>query len=506
MISQQQGSKRVPHLVSPSVLVVSAVLAFVVQSACGSDDGKKKAPGPTYHSAGDGAGGEPGSGGSKSQGGDAPNGNGGEGATSTPADGGNAGAAGAAGGPGTDCPAGTADCDDNPDDCETDATLLTSCGACGVSCSDTNGKVICGDSGCEVTSCMPGFGDCNDSGTDGCETDLASAENCGVCQHDCGGGACTTGLCAGTQLGTASAPYRWALTNDAIYRFDCNTPGYGISASYSLVRTPLDGGAEVVMAADNKGVGGLTVDDQFVYWAVNGTPPAVFKKAHNAAAATVPTPMFEPVSLPMQLKLQGSAMYWTAFDGQIYTRALSANVADAGAVLVSAADVKGTGVFNLHQDFVTTPTSMYWVLLPTSGLEATIRSAGLNGKDVADVSGAITNTFLKLWVNGEDLYWVRATNAALDGAYHFKKGGSVEALVVQNGLNAVMTDGDYFYVAAASNALYRGPIAGGATAKLSTGTWVTDFVGADANKVYTVGAFTHGSGFLPGTKVNVFPK
>jgi hypothetical protein len=313
-------------------------------------------------------------------------------------------------------------------------------------------------------------------------------------------------LCAGTQLGSSVAPYRWVQAGAAVYRFSCNTPGYGLPASYSLIRTPLDGGAEVVMAADSKGVGGLTADEQFVYWAVNGAPPAVFKKAHGAAAATVPTPLFEPASLPMQLRIVDSVMYWTAIDGQIYTRALSAGITDPGTVLLSAADVKGTGVFNLHQDFVTTPTTMYWVILPASGAEATVRSATLSGKNVADVPGAITNSFVKLWVNGEDLYWVRATNAALDGAYRRKPGAELEPLAIQSGLNGIMTDGDYFYVVQSSNALYRGPIAGGATVKLSNGTWLTDFAGVDASKVYTVGAFTHGSGFLPGTLLNAFPK
>jgi hypothetical protein len=516
-----QGQKYVSRFGSRTGLVfVGSVLAFVIVSACGGEDSKKKV-GPRYDSAGEGGGGangvsgsRPSPGGSGSAG-EPATGNGGEGAGN--ADGGTGneggsntavagqGAGGSAGAPAMECSTGTADCDDDPTDCEADVTLLTQCGTCGVRCVGTNGTVVCGDRGCEMTTCIAGFGDCNDSGVDGCEVDLQTSQNCGVCGHSCGAAACTAGLCAATLLGSSLPAYRWASTADAIYRFDCNTPNYSLPTDYKLVRTPLDGGAEVLMASDGKAAGDLAVDADFVYWAVNGTPPAVFKKAHGAAAATAPTPLFEPASLPVQLQIQGAAMYWMAVDGQIYTRALSAGVADPGSLLINAADVKGAGTFNLHQDFVTTPTMMYWVVLPASGNQAFIRSASLNGQNVADVTGAITNNTFKLWVNGEDLYWIRATGAALDGAYHFKKGGSVEPLVIQTDLNAIMVDGNYLYLGQANATLLRAPIAGGATVKLGTGI-VQDFATADAAHLYSLQPFTHGSGFTSGSKIYSFPK
>ncbi len=520
MLPQFEGTKRSSRLGATSSVVVLSLVAFVVQSACGSEDNKKKA-GPAYSGAGDNAGGEASKGGSSAKGGTAANAGdgpkstagegpistGGQPATNNPSVGGDS-AGGQAGEAGAGCPKGTADCDENPDDCEANVTLLTQCGECGVSCKATNGTVICGDKGCEMTTCTAGFGDCNDSGTDGCETALTTASDCGVCGHSCGGSACTAGLCAGTQLGSAIAAYRWTATSDAIYRFSCYTPGYGVPASYSLVRTPLNGSAEVVMAADDKGAGGLTVDGGYVYWAVNGTPPAVFKKAHDAAAAVTPTPMFEPASLPVQLSIQGAAMYWTALDGQIYTRAMNADVSDPGAALLTAVQVKGTGVFNLHQAFVTTPSTMYWILEPATGNQATIRSASLNGQNVADVTGAITNSFAKLWVSGEDLYWVRNTGAALDGVYHFKKGGTVENLVIQSSLTAVLTSESFLYLLT-GNDLYRAPLAGGATVKLSDGSALgalADFSTVDANNVYTLTPFTRGGGFAPAYKMVSFPK
>ena len=45
--------------------------------------------------------------------------------------------------PATGCSDGFGDCDDDPSDCETPLDTLIQCGACNVSCSDTNGSVAC---------------------------------------------------------------------------------------------------------------------------------------------------------------------------------------------------------------------------------------------------------------------------------------------------------------------------------------------------------------------------
>ena len=104
---------------------------------------------------------------------------------------------------GPECPTGTADCDDDPLTCEADVTVLTQCGECNVACSQANGTTICGATGCEVTSCTTGYGDCNATGTDGCETPLNTADNCGFCGRDCGTQACNAQtLCDATVVGS----------------------------------------------------------------------------------------------------------------------------------------------------------------------------------------------------------------------------------------------------------------------------------------------------------------
>jgi hypothetical protein len=169
-------------------------------------------------------------------------------------------------------------------------------------------------------------------------------------------------------------------------------------------------------------------------------------------------------------------------------------------------------VFNLHQDFVTTPTALYWVVLPTAGSQAFIRTAPLAGGTASDVPGAITNSFKKLSVVGEDLYWVRVTGSAFDGAYHYSPSVATHALVLQANLNGLLAAGDYLYLLGGSaNTLFRAPIAGGNSIKLGTNTvgneslYALDFAGTDATRVFVLTSFTHGSGFFGAYKVFGYP-
>jgi hypothetical protein len=78
------------------------------------------------------------------------------------------------------CDGGYLDCDgDRSNGCET-AFSIDNCGACGFSCGD--------NAFCDAGSCACGnnYGNCLDSWTDGCETDLRiTAEHCGACEIDC---------------------------------------------------------------------------------------------------------------------------------------------------------------------------------------------------------------------------------------------------------------------------------------------------------------------------------
>jgi hypothetical protein len=86
------------------------------------------------------------------------------------------------------CSAGFANCNGTAaDGCEINTATDTShCGSCGSPCSAVNvSPVTCSAGVCNGT-CKPGWGDCNNNKrSDGCETDLNSASNCGACGNDC---------------------------------------------------------------------------------------------------------------------------------------------------------------------------------------------------------------------------------------------------------------------------------------------------------------------------------
>ena len=54
-------------------------------------------------------------------------------------------------------------------------------------CPGAHGTMACQGRQCVVTACDPGFGDCNASSADGCETDFSLAASCGACNAVCGG-------------------------------------------------------------------------------------------------------------------------------------------------------------------------------------------------------------------------------------------------------------------------------------------------------------------------------
>jgi hypothetical protein len=126
----------------------------------------------------------------------------------------------------TGCTPDWLDCDNAPPNangCESSITSTASCGACGNTCDaehSLGASCVLGDGGapkCEYTGCAPGWADCDPSGidTDGCETSLATAANCGAC-----GKACDTKNSQGASCSDgATCSYTGCNAN----YFDCNT-------------------------------------------------------------------------------------------------------------------------------------------------------------------------------------------------------------------------------------------------------------------------------------------
>jgi len=96
------------------------------------------------------------------------------------------------------CPMGRSCCGGG---CIDTASNVAHCGACGTTCTVANGVPGCNAGACAVASCMPGFGNCDTSAGNGCETDTTTHRmHCGRCGMACpaipnAASTCVSGMC-----------------------------------------------------------------------------------------------------------------------------------------------------------------------------------------------------------------------------------------------------------------------------------------------------------------------
>jgi hypothetical protein len=71
------------------------------------------------------------------------------------------------------------------------------CGSCTVVCALSNATAACENGACVAASCNPGYGDCDNDPSTGCETNLSTAmAHCGRCGNACAAtAACREGVC-----------------------------------------------------------------------------------------------------------------------------------------------------------------------------------------------------------------------------------------------------------------------------------------------------------------------
>lgn len=84
------------------------------------------------------------------------------------------------------CNSGFADCDGSPlNGCETSTTSNSNCGGCGMVCAPAQAVGECSTGTCRITSCAPGWSDCDGDPANGCETSLRTLTDCGGCGVPC---------------------------------------------------------------------------------------------------------------------------------------------------------------------------------------------------------------------------------------------------------------------------------------------------------------------------------
>ena len=144
------------------------------------------------------------------------------------------------------CNPGVDDCNHSASDgCETSLTdNLNSCGQCGTVCSASHGVPACNGAVCAVASCTGLWGDCNGTVADGCEMQLNSLQNCGVCGAPCAldnaTASCATGSCALVQCdpGFANCDGNAANGCEVNLNADVNHCGVCLNACPSSGCTP----------------------------------------------------------------------------------------------------------------------------------------------------------------------------------------------------------------------------------------------------------------------------
>ncbi|MBP6830939.1 MAG: hypothetical protein KA978_09145 [Deltaproteobacteria bacterium] len=150
-----------------------------------------------------------------------------------------------------------ADCDGAAaNGCETDTrTSAASCGRCGAACPGApNASPTCASGLCGV-SCAAGFANCDGLASNGCESALSSASNCGRCGNACpsianGSASCASGTCglrcnSGYNLcrGTCAANVATETCNGVDDDCDGVTDeGCGVGSCASPFIAPPDGG------------------------------------------------------------------------------------------------------------------------------------------------------------------------------------------------------------------------------------------------------------------------
>jgi hypothetical protein len=438
-------------------------------AACGSDDGAKKARGPGFNDAGaesgdggtvgegeggvsgmvgEGEGGEPGTSGTPGTSGGGSGGMPAEAGAPALGEGGGAAGVPAIGGAGgtpdpgpRECPSGTADCDDNPEDCETDTA---------------------GD-----------------------------AQNCGRCGRECGAtAACSSGLCDATVILNPSGSSNFC---DGVFS---PTTAYMVTCwgGFTEVRsTPVEPGATVlgtqiqthsvpVVAAR-----GILIDGNDVLYGLQGNPSYLYKfplDANGPEDITVGY-TFEDGTRFDGIKLIGDTFYWShnthAAAGQILPGFIKKRTKAATS---STTLVTGLG---LNYDLQVFATNMVWLERRTTSDVLTVYRAPIAGAAVADVEVVAVSANGGYMVrHGDYAYWTDKA-AAPNGKIRRLRVDDDEADPedVATNLNlpeGIITDDAYAYFKQL-DALYRVPLGGGLPEQLSPAVAAND---AQATRVFYV--------------------
>lgn len=231
-----------------------------------------------------------------------------------------AGSGGSVGG-GSTCANGFADCDADPNTCETDLNLVSACGTTcedRVPCSTNNAtSTSCEDGRC-VPVCNPGYGDCTGE-NDGCETRLDSVESCGVC-----GGvirACNSDQVCQDGLCVENAPYDLGESST-----DGWAPFTPVANRWYIVKVRVPRDADVLalrlIGRSNQGVARMAL------WEDEGGQPGEFVAQSDEFDVAAGVRSAEP--RPVATRVEAGKDYWLGavfeLEAELYSSTATGNL------------------------------------------------------------------------------------------------------------------------------------------------------------------------------------
>jgi hypothetical protein len=293
---------------------------------------------------------------------------------------------------------------------------------------------------CQRLTCDAGFGDCDAVASNGCETDLNSdASSCGACGHSCGPGApCGAGICA-TLLATGQ-PATIALAVDATHAYWMtrgtrdnlgnwhkdgavsrvalsggqpsvlapNLDGandmaidasdvYFVTGAGSFGKVALTGGQVTPLTTRASFVGPLVLDDTYLYWTEETTPPTVFtlyRFAKDGLGTVEPLLTSPGVAADALLTSDATHLYW--FDDNGLRRANK----DGSLPTTIVPGGVPSGVQTLRVD----ATNAYWT--SAGAFTVTLRESPLAGGTLVTLASDTSDLNVSgLTVDGSQLYW-----------------------------------------------------------------------------------------------------
>jgi hypothetical protein len=263
--------------------------------------------------------------------------------------------------------------------------------------------------------------------------------NCGVCGHDCQGGACEAGQCLPLVLApNRQYPYGIAVGPNDVYWLDNGLMGAGSSSTPGRVmRVPKFGGDAVELAGGRTSPTHLALRDSDVFW----TESAVWTLRSGSGAAQISSSSWV-AKTATAAAIDAQGVYWLAF---ARTQALSSTTLrvirtgfEGGDQVVSSSSAPHDYTTSLCNGVAVDDTYVYWA----DDEENMIYKAPKTGGPAMPLTSTNLSP-VNLAVSATHVYWTDY-NQTLE---RVAKSGGFAELVVGNQATprGLVVDGDTLY-------------------------------------------------------------